>query len=339
MRVLTAGFLVADIIAADLPKVSEPGELTFAPRGIRLTLGGHPSNVSIDLMQLGLKPGAVGIVGTVGRDIFGEFAEKTLKDKGVVAYLSGVNEAGTTSDMILVVKGEDRRYHVDLGASWHFEPEELLKVLRNERPEILYVAVGICGRLDDGLAAVLEEAKGLGSVTFVDLVSPYGKGWDFIHKALRWTDVFHCNDLEARGITGGGDLHGSMKGLVGMGVGIALVTLGKNGAALSDSHGTTIEQPGFDVNAIDPTGAGDAFCSGVILELLSEGLLKELETGTEPKRLAHLLMVGQAAGAICTTDVGTTTAVRREKLERLMAEQGGKVMSETRFITRGVSGG
>jgi len=337
LRVLTAGFLVADVIAADLPKVSDPGELTFAPRGIRLTLGGHPANVSIDLLQLGLRRGDVGLVGAVGRDMFGEFVRRTLTQKGVIAHLKEVPKAGTTSDMILVAKGEDRRYHVDLGASWHFDPKELLKVLRRERPDLLYVATGICGMLDDRLDHVLADGKRLGCTTFVDLVSPYGKGWDFIHKALRHTDVLHCNDFEAKSITGVENLSGALNGLVRMGVDHVFVTLGKGGATLLDSHGTLIEQPSFDVKVVDPTGAGDAFCAGLIYQLLKGNLLVRLPRGLDVKTLRRLLMVAQATGAICTTDVGTTTAVTRKNLDRLVKDQGGRIEAAT--VVRGSRGG
>ena len=49
MLVTCAGVYVVDIFAADLPKVSDPGELVYAPRGIEVYIGGHSVNVSINL--------------------------------------------------------------------------------------------------------------------------------------------------------------------------------------------------------------------------------------------------------------------------------------------------
>jgi len=71
--------LVCDIIAADLQKISNPGEVTFTPSGIKLCIGGHSANVSIDLMKLGLQKGSVSSIGAIGNDIFGEFIEEELK--------------------------------------------------------------------------------------------------------------------------------------------------------------------------------------------------------------------------------------------------------------------
>ena len=334
MRVLTAGFLVADVIAADLPRISDPGETTFAPLGIHLAIGGHPANVSVDLLQLGTAQGEVGVVGAVGTDTFGDFIEKSLREKGVVTHLKRVKDVGSTSDVVLVVKGEDRRFHVDLGASWHFDPDELLSVLRKEKPRLLYVATGICGELDKRLAEVLREGKRLGCVNFVDLATPYGKGWDFIREPLKWTDVFHCNDAEAMKITETKGLDEARDELVKMGAKMVFVTLGTQGATLQDSRDVLLEQEPFRVDAVDPTGAGDAFCAGIISEIIQRDLLSEIVVGLDLDSVKHLLTVGQAAGAICTTGVGATTTVTRENLDRLLADQGRKVEALTR-IRRG----
>ncbi|RJS90973.1 hypothetical protein CW705_04695 [Candidatus Bathyarchaeota archaeon] len=40
--ILTAGFIVVDIIAAGLSKIPVPGKLIFAPLGIRLRIGTIP---------------------------------------------------------------------------------------------------------------------------------------------------------------------------------------------------------------------------------------------------------------------------------------------------------
>jgi fructokinase len=331
LQVLTAGFLVADVIAADLPKVSGPGEVTFAPIGIRLAIGGHPANVSVDLLQLGIARGEVGLVGAVGTDVFGDFMEKTLRERGVITHLKKISGVGTTCDAILVVKGEDRRFHVDLGASWYFDTDELLSVLRREKPSLLYVAVGICGRLDERLAEVLEEGKRLGCITFIDLAAPYGKGWDFIRGPLRWTDIFHCNDAEAMNITGTKGLDEARNGLITMGAKMAFVTLGTKGATLQDSRGVSIEQAPFRVDAVDPTGAGDAFCAGIITEMTRGRLLGKLASGLDLESMKHLLIVGQATGAVCTMGVGATTTVTRENLDRLLADQGKEVEARTRI--------
>lgn len=95
MLVTCSGILVLDIIAADLPKISDAGELTFTDRGIEVHMGGHAANVAVDLRKLGLKKGEVSTVGPVGEDIFGDFLENELAKHGIITRLQRVREVGT----------------------------------------------------------------------------------------------------------------------------------------------------------------------------------------------------------------------------------------------------
>jgi len=52
-RVLCSGSFMCDIITAELPRLGDPGDLTYAPHGIQLHPGGHAANVAINLAQLG----------------------------------------------------------------------------------------------------------------------------------------------------------------------------------------------------------------------------------------------------------------------------------------------
>jgi hypothetical protein len=45
VQVTYAGIFVVDSIAADLPRVFRPGEITFAPRGVGTYIGGHSANI------------------------------------------------------------------------------------------------------------------------------------------------------------------------------------------------------------------------------------------------------------------------------------------------------
>jgi len=203
MIVTCAGILVVDLIAAHLPKVSSPGELTYAPKGIEMHMGGHCANVSIDLRRLGIRKEEVSAIGAVGKDIFGDFLEKLLKENGIVTHLQRIPEVGTSKNLILVVRNEDRRFHVDVGANLHLNPEYILGILEEEKPQIVYIGgVGFTGDLDERLSTVLRKTKELECITFVDPVTPYMRGWDFIISSLKWMDIFHCNKDEAKEITG-----------------------------------------------------------------------------------------------------------------------------------------
>ena len=340
MLVTCAGIIVADLIAAGLPKVSEPGELTFTELGIILHIGGHAANVSVDLLKLGLKRGEVSSIGAIGEDIFGDFIENFLKEHGVVCRLQKIKDVGTSKDLILVVKGEDRRFHVDVGANWYLSVEHVKGVLDEERPLIFYVGgSGFLGEFDERLPEVLKEAKGLGCLTFLDPVTPYKRGWDIFIPALRWTDIFHCNNTEAEMITGESEPVEAAGRLLGEGAKLALITMGDKGL-IARTEDAILEMPAFKVKAVDPTGAGDAFCAGVIYGLIGlRGVRGGIPLlGISGDNLVQVLLQGEAAGAACVSMVGTTAGVTRERVDGILREQSPDVLGRIRMEVSGSDG-
>jgi len=332
MRVLASGFIVADMILAELPKIADPGHIVFAKKSVKLTVGGHPCNVSIDLIQLGLEKGSVGIVGAIGRDVFGWFIKSVLEEKGVVTHLLELAETGTTKNIALVVKGEDRRFHLDLGASLHLDPDFVSKKVLEVKPRIFYAASGLCGEFDERLGEVLKTAKKTGSLTFVDMVEPYGRQWDYIVEHLDYADFFHCNDIELKNIFKTDSLAYGMREVSKRVNGITFITLGEKGALAVLKNGKYVRQKGFKVEVVDPTGAGDAFSAGIIFTLLKNRMFRGLSE-IPLEDLKRILMAGQAAGAVCVTGVGTTTNVTRENFDSIINLQGEEGLRSTEVLS------
>lgn len=328
MKVLACGFVVVDILAAGLPKLPEPGELLFAPRGVKFWIGGHPANLSVDLRQLGMGEGEVGAVLPIGRDFLGDFVEGFLTSKGVECFFQRVGGAGTGRTIVLVVEGKDRSFIGDPGANFHLSFEHVVGVVERARPRILYLACGILGGFDYKIRELFELCKGRGALTILDVVKPHGKEWSFIHPALPYVDVMHSNVDELRGITGCGDVRDGLRFLAGKGVKLPVASDGPSGLTAL-FKGSFITQPAFKAEVVDPTGAGDALCAG-IAKKLSDALdagksLEELSL----EEAAEVLMYGQAAGAACVEAVGTTAGVTLERVEKILREQGERVRAET----------
>jgi sugar/nucleoside kinase (ribokinase family) len=328
MLVTCAGILVVDLIAAGLPRVSSPGELTYVPKGIEVHMGGHCGNVSINLRKLGIKKGEISAIGAVGEDLFGDFLRNLLEEHGVITHLQRIPEAATSKDLILVVRGEDRRFHADIGANLYLNPDHVLRVLREEKPRIFYAGgVGLTGKLDEQLSGVLEKAKELGCTTFVDPVTPYRRGWDFITSSMNWIDIFHCNEDEGKEITGKEDPREAARSLREKGAKMVVITLGEGGL-IAVTEDVAVEMPAFKVPVVDPTGAGDALCAGIIRGLLRIMTRRRCEiSDLSEKELVDVLLEGEAAGAACVTKVGTTTAVTEENVSRILKMQGEELLS------------
>jgi len=322
MLVTCVGILVTDLIAAHLPKVASPGELIYAPKGIEMHMGGHCGNVSINLRKLGIKEGEVSATGAVGEDLFGSFLEGLLHQHETVTHLQKIPNVGTSKDLILVVKGEDRRYHTDIGANLYLDPKYVLSILEEEKPKVFYAGgVGLTGKFDEQLSMVLRRAKELECITFVDPVKPYMHGWDFIISSMKWIDIFHCNQDEGREITGKKNPWEAAKYLRKKGAKLVVISLGEKGL-IAISKNAIFDMPAFKVPVVDPTGAGDALCAGIIRGLLRiiDHERREISRLSE-KELANVLLEGEAAGAACVTGVGTTTAVTEENVTRILKEQ------------------
>ena len=328
--VLVSGIAVVDMIGSGLARVARPGELAFC--SIRTSLGGHACNISVDLVRLGFPKTRLRVVFPAGRDLFGDFLVRGLRQQGLRVEPVFTEKAPTSLDLILVAQGEDRRYHADPGANIEMSAAPVLALLEIHRPLIYYAGgVGLLGRLDSGLAEVLRRAKKLGALTFVDVVSPYRKTWAFLRKALPWTDFFHCNADEAASLVGETEPAKAADMIRRLGAKDVFLTLGNRGAVAAVTGGT-IRVPSFSVRVKDPTGAGDAFSAGIILKThraIARGVRPEdfsLDDGLE------ILLYASACGAVCTTGIGTTTAVSAEKVRTLVGRQGQALARAAAFV-------
>jgi sugar/nucleoside kinase (ribokinase family) len=328
--VLVSGIAVVDLIASGLPRPAGPGELVFG--SVRFSLGGHACNVSTDLAQLGFPKARLRVVFPAGRDMFGRFLVDSLKRKGLRAEAVLTREAPTSLDLIIVAKGEDRRYHADPGANVVMPPERVLALLERYRPRLFYAGgVGLLNRVDARLAAVLKKARSVGAATFVDVVSPYRQTWDFLRKGLPWTDFFHCNSDEASDLTGERDAGKALKKIIAMGARHVFLTMGERGV-LAGVPGAVLRVPAFSVNVIDPTGAGDAFSAGLIRTI--EGALARRLPAFPVDYWKAALVYASACGAACCTGIGTTASVSAANVEKLMRRQARAVLRGVTVQTR-----
>ena len=161
------------------------------------------------------------------------------------------------------------------------------------------------------------------------MIRPHEEGWRRLRESLPLVDILHCNGYEGEALTGETDPAASARILIREGVRLCLITLGPEGlvAAWGD---TGLRMPAFEVDEVDQTGAGDAFCAGLIDALLNGGITKGSLQTVSHGAMKPVLLRGSAAGAACVTAPGATTAVTRENVEALIKEQGEKVLADIR---------
>ena len=292
---ICAGIVVADHVCDPIDHMPAAGELITTDR-LQLTIGGCASNAAVDLAKLGVN---VGIVGIVGRDVFGRYVRESLQTSGVNCDFLIESESQQTSGTLVVnVQGEDRRFIHTIGANAEFNGSEVTPELI-DGCRVLYLG-GYCisdKPTADNIAKLLQTAQQAGVITVLDVVIPTpGEYWSRLRPVLPHTDVFLPNDDEAQLITGINDPLEQAQAFREAGAKTVVITCGGEGAVLV---GNDVQlRAGTDqVEFIDGTGSGDAFVAGYIHGLLNG------------KDARECLRNGSALGASCVRKIGATSGV------------------------------
>ena len=94
---------------------------------------------------------------------------------------------------------------------------------------------------------------------------------------------------------------------------LILVSLGKNGS-MAFSDGAFAQMPGYRVNTIETTGAGDTFCACVLHYILENGFRAYSE-----EELTELLRFANGAAALVTTRKGALSVMpAKDEVEALI---------------------
>jgi len=325
LDLLTVGTVNVDHIAANLGELPMPGVTQFTgERIIERPASGHPANVAIDAVKLGVNAGRIGIVAALGKDVAGRASMAELKRYGIRRFIQWTSSP-TGKNLILVPRGYDRIFTIDPGANFDLSPVHVRKILQAHWPKVLSIRPGYSG-IDDDIASILEGLRG---TTFIllDLIRPYRKPWDYLYPILPFVDAIHGNEQEIIGLADVSEIRDAIPKLHGLGVEVVLVTRGHQGAFLSTPK-LCMTQPGFVVNAVDPTGCGDAFCAGFLVNILRKGKSRDFIQD----ELCDMLMYAQAVGASAACGIGCTSGVDGEFVARLLIRQGKRLRTEMSLI-------
>lgn len=292
MDVACIGILVADIFASPIDSLPEEGELKPIDR-FRLSVGGCAANTAVDLRRLDR---SVAVMGKVGADMFGDFVIGELGRHNVeTSQVKRSQNLPTSSTVIVNVLGQDRRYIHCIGANAEFGLADV-DLSCVEKCRVLYVGgyLATPGIPASDLAKLFKAAKEMSVTTVLDVVIPVGVSVSLAHVApvLAYTDYFLPNDDEGRLLTGERDVAEQAKCLARINPGCTVViTRGKHGS-LAKRGAVLIDTAPFQVEAMDESGAGDAFAAGFITGIL------------EDWPLDYTLCFASAVGASCTRALG-----------------------------------
>jgi sugar/nucleoside kinase (ribokinase family) len=313
--IICIGNIVADCVSRTVKRLPEPGRAVYV-ESIGLFGGGSAPNTGYPMSRWGYK---VAVVGRVGRDAMGDFLVALAADHGCdPALIVRDDTTGTGAAQVIVDAQGERSFIASLGASARLTPDDVpLEGLHARGARVLHSAGFFATTRMEGedgspLAGLFERASQLGMLTSLDCAWDDTNRWWRIHKVLRHTDIFCPSLSEAAGITGlePDDLRGIAEKLFALGVRrrVAL-TMGPDGSFVMARDGEHHRVPSLEIDAVDGTGAGDAFIAGFLA-----GYLRGMN-------LLESARIGNAAGAACAQTMGATTNIPAWDTVLAMANQ------------------
>ena len=272
------------VLGDRIPKLGE----TIIGSHFDMGPGGKGSNQAIAISRLG---GKVSFLAKVGDDIFGKEAMKLFEQEGIdTTFIKVDSDAHTGAGIIFVDKDGHNSIGVAPGANYRLTIEEL-----DEADELFKSSKFLLMQLETPLPVVyhaIRKAKENG-VTVILNPAP---GQKIDSEYLSMIDILTPNETETEIIAGLAvtDTESAIeaaKKLVNDGVKNVIVTLGKQGCALVSAEKQQ-QYRAPKVNAVDTTGAGDAFNGGLVYALAAG------------KNIDEAIEFGCKGGAYSVTSIG-----------------------------------
>jgi ribokinase len=303
-RILVVGSSNTDMVVQvdHLPAAGE----TVLGRKFTMAAGGKGANQAVAAARLGAE---VTLVARIGEDRLGEQALGMLREDGIgCRYIRKDPEAASGVALIFVDDEGENSIAVAPGANACLSPEDVDCARQAiEKAEVLLLQLEIpletvkrAAQLahQAGSAVILNPAP----VSSLPLPASLLGKVDFLTP-----NVAEAAQLAGIEITSLADASSAANILVERGIENVIITLGDQGALISTSEGQKVV-PGFSVQAVDTTAAGDAF-NGALAVALAQGL-----------GLVEAVRFANACGALASLRLGAQPSLpTRDQVESFLA--------------------
>lgn len=293
-RVLVAGAINTDLVAA-VTRAPEAGETVTGQR-FAVFGGGKGANQAVATARAGV---TASLLGAVGDDDFGRQRLKDLAAEGIALDHVGLRKQTVSGVALITVdaSGENRIAYVP-GPTATVRPAEAATAFDAVKPDLLLATLEL--PLD-----TLTELFALARRSSTRTVLNAAPDPELARPVLPAVDVLIANETEAKALIGDID-DPAASSPASLGCEAVVLTLGQAGASVITKFGATL-QPSFEVDPVDTTGAGDAFC-GAFAAWLAGGA-----------HITAALSAGVAAGALATTRAGAQPSMpTRRQIEQLL---------------------
>jgi len=288
-QVTVFGDINVDVLMS-IPTYPPPGGDAMAT-GLILRPGGSVANTAIVLAKLGVQ---VRLIGRTGDDRWADMALAPLLEYNV--DVSAVRRDATESTGLIfipVTPDGERTMFSYRGANTLIPPQEIgPELLQGSR--ILHISgynfLTTPQRTSTWRAVDLAQQAGIPLSLDVG-VEPALRARAEIERLLPSVSIILLGMDEARPLFEIDSAEEAAQCALERGVLLAAIKLGRDGCLLADRK-RVFRQPGFQVQVVDTTGAGDAFCAGLLF-----AYLRRLD-------LAVSASIANASGALAAAVIG-----------------------------------
>lgn len=306
VQVMLLGDLNIDL-GLDVQSFPSPGGDGVAHRQ-RLGFGGSAANTAVVLQRLGV---STAMLSSIGEDAWGDAAISGLSSTGVgCAHVRRIPDDPTSLNVIAVTPDGERTMLAYRGASRGYR-SEMLPALQLQSAQHLHISgyalLEEPQREAATRAVALARAAGL-TVSLDVPVDPVTAVPELLIGFAGQVDAIVIGSDEAQRLTGTPKDHDAAATLAAQGAELVAVKQGAAGSLLL-RRGESVQVPAPRVPVVDSTGAGDAYCAGLIWALLNE--------------TQELRDIGRLAGACGAAAVGIVGAGEhmpgRGELDKVLA--------------------
>ena len=266
-KILCIGEALIDMICTDKGSPLSDGE-NFLKKP-----GGAPTNVAAAIAALG---GDAWLAAKVGADPFGKHLIDVMQDFGVsTKFVVEDKKHFTTFAFVSLLKNGERDFYFNRGADGELTRDEVDLIDLSEFPITHFgsATAFLPGALQIAYQSLLQKA--LFRNSFISFDPNYrhllykdrkqsftDQSWNFLSAC----HFFKVSDEEAMLLTGRSSVADAAEDFLQKTKAVFAITLGKDGTMLGLNNSTAII-PSIAVQAIDTTGAGDAFVGAVLYQL------------------------------------------------------------------------
>ncbi len=300
-KIVVVGSSNTDMIL-QMDHIPRPGE-TILGGQFSMAAGGKGANQAVGAARAG---GKTTFLARVGSDLFGRQAVEGLASHGIdVEHVIYDDDAPSGIALIFVADSGENSIGVASGANGRLSPTDIERA-----GDVIRTAGILVVQLETPLDTV-EAALKIASASGVRVILNPAPAQPLSREILQHVSILTPNESEAELLTGIPvvDAQGAARAASALrdcGPEIILVTLGAAGVYVASDQFTGIV-PGFTVEVVDTTAAGDVFNGALAVSL------------AETKPLEEAVRFANAAAALSVTKLGAQpSAPSREAIETLL---------------------